>query len=107
MRQTSFARGAYAVAVFGAFVMGGSSSCALAESASTQEDRVILELATMGKRGAIIARTREYVITILQDQGGCSEWFQDANPDAREVFRSLHYEIVEHENPNTLHLHNE
>lgn len=59
----------------------------------------------MGRPGVMIARGREQVLTILQTQSGCSEWFQESNPAATEMFRSLHYEIAESESPNTLHLH--
>src|SRR5215475_3905563 len=105
MRLASLARAACAIAVVGVFVIGASSSGAFEENTFGQEDRVLFELAKMGKRGTTIARARGSVLTVLQDEGGCSEWFQEANPDAIEIFRSLHYEIVEHGNPNTVHQH--
>jgi hypothetical protein len=97
-----FAPAGRVLTILGIFI-GGFSSFAFAVSASNQEDRVMLELAAMGNRGATVLRTREYVLTVLQNRSGCSEWFQEANPEAEEIFRSLRYEIIEHENPNTLH----
>jgi hypothetical protein len=76
-----------------------------AENLPGEGERVPVELAAMGKRGATIVRAREQVLTILQTDSGCSAWFEDTNPAATETFRSLHYEIVESESLNTLHLH--
>ena len=39
------------------------------------------------------ARAREQVLEILQPGNACSAWFQEADPDATEVFRSLHFEL--------------
>ncbi len=47
----------------------------------------------MGKRGAVIARAREQVLTILQEENACTAWFRQADPDPAGVFQSLHYEI--------------
>jgi hypothetical protein len=56
-------------------------------------DCVVLELSALGKRGDTIARAREQVIDILQHGNTCAAWFQEADPDATEVFRSLHFEL--------------
>ena len=51
------------------------------------------ELSALGKRGDTIARAREQVIDILQHANACSAWFEEADPDATEIFRSLHFEL--------------
>ncbi len=58
-----------------------------------QDDCVVLELSALGNPGDTIARAREQVIDILQNGNACSAWFQEADPDATEVFRSLHFEM--------------
>jgi hypothetical protein len=58
-----------------------------------KDDCVALELSALGKQGDTIARAREQVIDILQHGNACSAWFQEADPDATEVFRSLHFEM--------------
>ncbi len=57
------------------------------------EERVVLELSAMGKRGDTIARAREQVLDILQHGNACTVWFQEASSDPAEVFRSLHFEL--------------
>jgi len=61
------------------------------ECTAKQEECVALELSALGKPGDTIARAREQVIDILQHGNACSAWFQEADPDATEVFRSLHF----------------
>ena len=61
------------------------------ECTANQEECVALELSALGKRGDTIERAREQVIDILQHGNACSAWFQEADPDATEVFRSLHF----------------
>jgi len=51
------------------------------------------ELRSLGKRGEQISRARQQTLEILQSQNACSAWFQESDPDAAEVFRSLHYEL--------------
>ena len=63
------------------------------ERAPNKDDCVVLELSALGKRGETIARAREQVLEILQLGNACSAWFQEADPDATEVFRSLHFEM--------------
>jgi len=63
------------------------------ERMPNKDDCVVLELSALGKPGDTIARAREQVIDILQNGNACSAWFQEADPDASEVFRSLHFEM--------------
>ena len=64
-----------------------------AEHTPKQDDRVELELLSLGKRGNTIARARGQVMEILQDGNACSAWFQETDPNPAEVFRSLHFEL--------------
>lgn len=66
---------------------------ACSQDSSTPDSRVESELAAMGKRGAVIARARDQVLTILQEENACTAWFRQADPDPAGVFQSLHYEI--------------
>src|SRR5882757_6111887 len=59
----------------------------------SHEERVGLELSALGKRGDTTARARGQVLEILQYGNGCAVWFQEADPDAAEVFRSLHFKL--------------
>jgi len=68
-------------------------SPAYSQSTSNDDDRIVLELSVLGKRGDTIARAREQVLDILRNRNACSAWFQEADPDAAEVFRSLHFEL--------------
>jgi hypothetical protein len=70
-----------------------TSSPSYSGSASNNDDRVLLELSALGKRGDTIARAREQVLDILQNGNACTAWFQEADPDPAEVFRSLHFEL--------------
>ena len=63
------------------------------ECAQNHEERVVLELSALGKQGDTIARARGQVLEILQYGNGCAVWFQEADPDATEVLRSLHFEL--------------
>lgn len=53
----------------------------------------MLELSAPGTRGDTIARARDQAIDILQNGNACAAWFQEADPDPAEVFRSLHFEL--------------
>lgn len=77
---------------------------ARSQSASTADDPVSAELAAMGKRGQVIAVARQQTLAILQSENACSAWFRETDPDSAEVFRSLHYEITEHEPAFIFHL---
>jgi hypothetical protein len=73
------------------FFQGAASS----QSTFTQrsENGVSDELRSLGQRGDKIARARQQALEILQTSNGCADWFQVSDPDAAEVFRSLHYEL--------------
>jgi len=47
----------------------------------------------LGQRGSLIAQVRELTLEILQSDNTCSAWFEEADPDAADVFRSLRYYI--------------
>ena len=66
-----------------------------AERSSNQDKRVMLELSALGKHGGTIAQAREQVLDILQQGSARSAWFQEADPDAADVFRSLRFELEE------------
>lgn len=57
------------------------------------DDRVVLELSALGKRGETIVRAREQVLDILQQGNACTAWFQQSAPDPAAVFRSLHFQL--------------
>jgi hypothetical protein len=63
------------------------------ESTPNHDDGVVLELSALGKRGDTVARAREQVLRILQDGNACSAWFQEADPEPADVFRSVHFEL--------------
>ena len=63
------------------------------ERTPNNDDRVELELSALGKQGNTIARARGQVIEILQNGNGCTAWFQEADPNPADVFRSLHFEL--------------
>jgi hypothetical protein len=50
-------------------------------------------LSALGKHGDTIARARGQVLEILQQGNACTAWFQEADPEPAEVFRSLHFEL--------------
>ncbi len=68
------------------------SSC-YSQNNSINDDRVVLELSALGKRGDTIIRAREQVLDILQNDNACAAWFHEADPDPAELFRSLHFEL--------------
>jgi hypothetical protein len=70
-----------------------ASSQSYLECAPIHEEGVALELSTLGKQGDTIARARGQALEILQYGNACPAWFQEADPDATEVFRSLHFEL--------------
>jgi len=51
------------------------------------------ELSALGQRGSVIAHVREVTLDILQSDNTCSAWFEEADPNVAEVFRSLHYDL--------------
>jgi len=46
------------------------------------------------KNEVIVERARERVLSILQEENGCSAWFREADPNAAAVFESLHIGIA-------------
>ena len=64
-----------------------------AERTPDSDERIVLELSALGKHGDTIARAREQVLEILQQNNACAAWFQESDPDPAEVFRSLHFEL--------------
>jgi hypothetical protein len=65
----------------------------------TQDDRVVLELSGLGEYGDTIARARSQVLEILRTGNACSAWFQEADHDPSDVFRSLHFDLKVSEPP--------
>jgi hypothetical protein len=63
------------------------------KSSPTSDDRVVLELSALGKRGDTVLRARGQVLDILQNDNACAAWFRETDPDPAEVFRSLHFEL--------------
>jgi hypothetical protein len=65
----------------------------------SQDDPVMRELSGLGKYGDTIARARSQVLEILQPGNACSAWFQEADHDPFDVFRSLHFVLQVSEPP--------
>ena len=63
------------------------------ERTANQEECVALQLSALGRRGDTIERAREQVIDILQHRNACSAWFQEVDPEAADVFRSVHFAL--------------
>ena len=82
-----------AAAVLSCVLLAPSRS--YSERTADRDDRVALELAALGKHGDTIGRARGQVLEILQHGNACTAWFQEADPDPAEVFRSLHFELEE------------
>jgi hypothetical protein len=64
-----------------------------ADRTTGRDEPVVQALAGLGKNGDAIARARDQVLDILQQNNACTAWFQESDPDAAEVFRSLHFEV--------------
>jgi hypothetical protein len=84
-----------AVGIAGILAIAVFPAPASSEEMPRGYDQVSAELASMGRRGATIARARERTMIILRAESGCAEWFEDSTPEAADVFESLHYELVE------------
>ena len=69
-----------------------------AQSKIISDDAISRELSAMGRRGNEVARARAEVLEILSEDNACSAWFRETEPDAAEVFQSLHF-IVEDDRP--------
>jgi hypothetical protein len=61
------------------------------EGEENHEDGVAIALAHLGKQGDVVLRARSQVLNILQNENTCSAWFRETDPDAAEVFRSVHF----------------
>ncbi len=74
-----------------------SNDGASQQNVACQKDntRVSMELSALGARGDLIGHTREQTLQILQTENACAAWFQEVDPDAADVFRSLHYDLEE------------
>jgi hypothetical protein len=64
-----------------------------ADQTSDRDEHVVQALTALGKNGDTIARARDQVLDILQQNNECAAWFQESDPDPAEVFRSLHFEV--------------
>jgi hypothetical protein len=72
---------------------GCSNGRAARVNGSCEEDEVSAELSALGARGELIEHARGRVLQILQGENGCAAWFKESDPDAAEVFRSLHFDL--------------
>lgn len=64
-------------------------------SCTNEEQRIHLQLLAMGRRGETIARIRQQVLEILQNNDACAAWYQLVDPDAAATFRSLVFVLDE------------
>lgn len=76
-------------------VCGSDISAQPIDSCRPDDPWVPQELSGLGPRGLLIARVRERTLQILQSDNECSAWFEETDPEAADVFRSLHYDIDE------------
>jgi hypothetical protein len=90
-RRSALRRLLIRAAAFACALLAASPS--YSESASNNDDGVVLELSALGKRGETILRARKQVLDVLQQGNGCADWFREADPAPGEVLRSLHYEL--------------
>jgi hypothetical protein len=60
----------------------------------TRDMRVRMEVMALGERGQAIAHAHDQTLKILQTVNPCSAWFNEVEPNAAEIFSSLHYELV-------------
>jgi hypothetical protein len=56
-------------------------------------DATALQLASLGKLGAPVARAREEVLAILGSDIACTEWLESKDPAPADTFRSLTFSI--------------
>jgi hypothetical protein len=61
----------------------------------SEGERVQRDLLALGTQGETISRVRDQVLKILDDENGCTAWFQEADPDPAGTFRSLHFMLEE------------
>jgi hypothetical protein len=62
-------------------------------NAACNEENLSAELLAMGERGDRVERARRRTLEILEAGNACAAWFQESDPNAAEVFRSLRYEL--------------
>jgi hypothetical protein len=92
-RKQIFVRRRRVIAAAVLLSLSFASSRSYSECTPNDDDRVALELASLGKQGETIARARRQALEILQNGNACTAWFQEADPAPAEVFRSLHLEL--------------
>ena len=59
----------------------------------SERDPVENELNQLGAAGYAVAVVRQHVLAILEDKNSCSAWYAQAEPDPRQKFASLRFEI--------------
>jgi hypothetical protein len=52
-------------------------------------------LLALGPPGETISRVRDQVLKILENENGCTAWFQEVDPDPAGTFRSLNFMLDE------------
>jgi hypothetical protein len=62
-------------------------------NAACNQDDMSTEPWAEGEHSDLIAHAREQALEILQTPNPCAAWFQESDPDAAEVFSSLHYRL--------------
>ena len=60
-----------------------------------ESERIQRDLLALGTPGETILRIRDQVLKILENENGCTAWFQEADPDPAGTFRSLHFMLEE------------
>jgi hypothetical protein len=66
-------------------------SSSFAQRKPIPDDPILLELFAMGRGGNEVVRARGEVLEILSEDNACSAWFREVQPDAADVFQSLHF----------------
>jgi hypothetical protein len=57
------------------------------------KDRVLDDLAALGKTGQKILRARDQVLEILGTENACTAWYREKDANPAETFRTLSYEV--------------
>lgn len=71
---------------------------ASSDACARGDDRVALELDSLGKSGAQIGRARQQVLDILGSQNACRAWFATADPAPDLTFQSLGF-LIDRDGP--------
>ena len=58
-------------------------------------ERIQGDLLALGPPGETISRVRDQVLKILENENGCTAWFQEVDPDPAGTFRSLNFMLDE------------